>query len=100
MTRPLNIKTKLMGKGLEVSTVLIGRDETEEKRKAHHKKLGWVFETLVFHRSTGGASWDTQTYGTEDEARAGHRAVVAKWKAKSRKEVRDELATRKQAESG
>lgn len=97
--RPLNIKTKLMGKGLEVSTVLVGRDETERARRAHHKRIGWMFETIVFHRLTGGAAWDTDTYATEEEARRGHRSVVEKWKAKPRKDIRDELAKRKEAES-
>ena len=88
MGKSLNIKTKLMGKGLTVSTVQLYGSEA---------KRGW-FETLVFHRATGYVEWDGRRYKTEAEARAGHRRMVDKWKAKSRKEIRDELAEKKQKE--
>lgn len=98
MGRPLHIRTKLMGKGLEVSTVFDGsKDFLIEKNGKLKAKTYLQYETLVFHRSTGGEPWDVAHYHSEEDARNGHRSIVAKWKAKTRGEVRDELALRKEA---
>ena len=85
MKKELNIRTKLMGKGLVVSTVQTGRRS---------------FETMVFHRLTEYIEWDGQRYKTESEARKGHSLFVAKWKAKTRKQIRDELDKVKSSEGG
>lgn len=87
------IKTKMMSKSLEILT----------KRVFKRKKLGelyWAFETIVFHRSTKEMEWDRTNYDTEKEAREGHREMVAKWKAKPRKYIRDELAKIRSSEEG
>lgn len=91
MSRRFDIKTKLMGKGLLISTIQVAADEPKERREWHVNALGWAYETLVFHRSTDGREWDRQNYQSASEARAGHRKMVAKWKAKTRKQIRDEL---------
>jgi len=83
---PFRIHTKLMGKGLRVSTV----DLLVEKPKLIASG-GCCFETAVFHKDTGGKMWDFKRYDTKKEARQGHREMVAKWKAKSRGDIRWEL---------
>lgn len=84
--KKLHIKTKLMGRGLEVSTI----DLTPNERKKRTKNsLHFTYESLVFHRETGEHEWDGQRYKTEQEARAGHTTLVKKWKTKTRKEVRE-----------
>lgn len=83
--REFDIKTKLMGKGLTISTIQTGRRS---------------FETMVFHRLTEYIEWDGQRYKTEAEARKGHSTFVAKWKAQTRKQVRDKLAEVKGSKGG
>lgn len=60
--------------GIHISTVWFGFD---------HRFIGdgppLIFETMVF--SAAGESVDMERYSTLDEARAGHDAMVEKWKA-------------------
>jgi hypothetical protein len=65
--------------GTLVSTVWLGID---------HSFFGngppLIFETMVFLDGKVGMEEDMDRYSTEEEARTGHKAMVAKWKAKSK----------------
>ena len=41
-----------------------------------------IFETMVFPSKSDLRESDCERYATEDEARAGHAAMVARWSAK------------------
>ena len=77
----MKIETKLLGRGLIVSTVgpLSPTGEAE-------------YETIVFHRETGGRAWVRHTYGNQKGASIGHETVVSYWKNRPRSEIRSRLA--------
>lgn len=73
--KKLDIKTKLMGRGLVVSTMKL-EDETS-------------FETVVLHRANGGLTLEQMRYKTEKQAISGHQNAVAKWKTVPRKNIKE-----------
>ena len=92
MTQHLKLSTKLMGKGLTVSTVEVGsfiKDPIE--RSQYQKDYTGKFETMVFHYKTGEYAWESQLYQKEVDARKGHRAMVEKLKKTSRVTIRKQL---------
>lgn len=62
--------------GIWVSTVWLGVD--------HQWGSGppLIFETMVFLGRGGGCEIDVARYSTEEEALAGHKAMVQKWSAR------------------
>jgi hypothetical protein len=67
----------LLPNGYEVSTVFLGLD---------HNFLGGkplIFETMVFEKNER-LDLDMERYSTLDEAKAGHKKMVAKWRKKKK----------------
>ena len=65
--------------GRVVSTVWLGLDHNWSR-----KGPPLIFETMVFPAPDDTLDWDRRRYSMEEEALAGHRAMVEKW---SKKEV-------------
>lgn len=76
MKKPLSIKTRLMGKGITVSTLEI-------------EPVFMPYETVVVHRQVHHEVLQSQISNTEKEARALHKELVEKWKKTPRKQVRE-----------
>lgn len=76
MKKPLSIKTRLMGKGITVSTTEIDPDSIP-------------YETVVVHRSVHHEFFEIQISNTEKDARATHKEFVERWKKTPRKLVRE-----------
>lgn len=58
--------------GKWISTVWVGM--------AFGKEPPLIFETIVFSQREGGEELDAARYSTEEQALAGHRAMVEKWR--------------------
>jgi hypothetical protein len=73
-TESRRIGNTVLSDGTEISTVWLGLD--------HGSPNGppLIFETMVF-RSNRDGDLDCERYATEEGARAGHEAMVAKWMA-------------------
>ncbi len=76
----MKVVTKILGRGLIVSTV--GTLSPGEKE----------YETIVFHRETGGKAWDRRSYTERVAALKGHDEIVAHWKNRPRSEIRSRVA--------
>jgi hypothetical protein len=68
-------QTQLLN-GRVVSTVWMGLDH------AFGRGPPLIFETMVFPPGGSADDMDCERYSTEEEAKAGHEAMVAKWSTK------------------
>ena len=73
MERDKVVVQETLPNGRWISTVWLGLD--------HHYGNGppLIFETMVFDREGEWTDLDQRRYSTEEQARAGHAEMVAKW---------------------
>ena len=87
----LDIKTRLLSRGLMVSTIALNPDLPEVERRRLAKISGFGFETLVFALGKNG-ELDRKRWTSKEQAVDGHKQVVTKWKTTPRKDVKAKLA--------
>lgn len=72
------IKQEYLPDGKWVSTVWLGLDHNWDGGKP------LIFETMVFPSHEGISDLDCKRYSTLAQAKKGHKAIVEKWRKKSR----------------